>query len=155
LCRTPPRRGRRGIGHEGESPITLHGSDETNPSTTEAKWGLEMAKAIWNGEVIADSDDTIVIEGNHYFPLASVNREFLAESDRHTSCPWKGQASFYTIEVDGEQNRNAAWAYPTPKPAAAKIAGRIAFFKGVKVVDDGSDVNESGMLHRLAGLLTR
>jgi len=124
-------------------------------STTEVKWGPRMRKAIWNGEVIAESDDTIVVEGNHYFPLESVNREFLVESDRHTSCPWKGQASYYTIEVDGEQNRNAAWTYLTPKPAAAKIAGRIAFFKGVKVVDDDHDVNESGMLHRLAGLLTR
>lgn len=114
-----------------------------------------MRKAIWNGEVIAESDDTIVVEGNHYFPLESVNREFLVDSDRHTSCPWKGQASYYTIEVDGEQNRNAAWTYLTPKPEAAKIAGRIAFFKGVKVVDDDHDVNESGMLHRLAGLLTR
>jgi uncharacterized protein (DUF427 family) len=90
-------------------------------------------QAIWNGEVIAESTDTIVVEGNHYFPADSVNREFLKPSDTHTTCPWKGQASYYSIEVNGKKNADAAWFYPETKQAAANIKGRIAFWKGVKV----------------------
>lgn len=90
-------------------------------------------KAIWNGVVIAESDKTIVVEGNHYFPPESVNREYLRESSTHTVCPWKGTASYYTIEVNGKTNPDAAWYYPDPKPAASNIKGYIAFWRGVQV----------------------
>lgn len=90
-------------------------------------------RAIWNEAVIAESDKTIVIEGNHYFPPASVNRDYLAESDHHSTCPWKGEASYYSIDVDGQRNENAAWFYPEPKAAAAEIRGYVAFWKGVDV----------------------
>ena len=92
-----------------------------------------MARATWNGAVIAESDDIEVVEGNLYFPAAAVRREHLAESDTHTVCPWKGTASYYHVVVDGAQNRDAAWYYPDPKPAASHIAGRVAFWRGVKV----------------------
>ncbi len=92
-----------------------------------------MVKAVWNGAVIAESDKTIVVEGNHYFPPESVKQEYLRPSDHHTTCPWKGEASYYTLEVDGQRNENAAWYYPQPKPAAEQIAGRIAFWRGVQV----------------------
>ncbi|MFQ3568171.1 MAG: DUF427 domain-containing protein [Aggregatilineales bacterium] len=92
-----------------------------------------MVKAVWNGAVIAESDKTIVVEGNHYFPPEAVKQEYLRPSDYHTTCPWKGQASYYTLEVDGQRNENAAWYYPQPKPAAEQIAGRIAFWRGVQV----------------------
>ncbi|WP_295767618.1 DUF427 domain-containing protein [uncultured Mucilaginibacter sp.] len=90
-------------------------------------------KASWNNQVIAESDQTIVIENNHYFPVDSVNKEFLTESDTHTMCPWKGKASYYNLKVDGKQNPDAAWYYPEPKDAAAQIKGYVAFWKGVKV----------------------
>ena len=90
-------------------------------------------KAIWNGAVIADSNDTVVVEGNHYFPLDAVKREHLAPSDTHTTCPWKGVASYYTLVVGDARNPDAAWTYPDPKPAAAEIRGRVAFWKGVTV----------------------
>ncbi len=93
-----------------------------------------MPRAIWNGHVIAESDDTVRVEGNHYFPLDSVNREYLVESDTHTVCPWKGTASYYTLEVDGERNVDAAWYYPQPSRAAEKIRDRVAFWRGVKIV---------------------
>ena len=92
-----------------------------------------MVKAIWNGAVIAESDDTVVVEGNHYFPLADVKEEYLVASDTHTTCGWKGTASYYSLDVDGAANPDAAWYYPEPKDAAAEIKGRIAFWKGVKV----------------------
>ncbi len=92
-----------------------------------------MAKATWNGATIADSDDTLVVEGNHYFPRDSVDASLLRDSDATTVCPWKGTAHYYTLEVDGSENRNAAWYYPDPKPAAAGIRDRIAFWKGVQV----------------------
>lgn len=92
-----------------------------------------MVKASWNGATIAVSDDTIVIEGNHYFPRESVDATLLRDSDSTTVCPWKGTARYYTLEVDGSENRNAAWYYPDPKPAAAEIKDRIAFWKGVAV----------------------
>lgn len=92
-----------------------------------------MVKASWNGATIAESDDTIVIEGNHYFPRDSVDSTLLRDSDSTTVCPWKGTAHYYTLEVDGSENRNAAWYYPDPKPAAAEIKDRIAFWKGVEV----------------------
>ncbi|MBE9043044.1 DUF427 domain-containing protein [Pleurocapsales cyanobacterium LEGE 10410] len=92
-----------------------------------------MPKAIWNGQVLAESDRTEVVEGNHYFPPDSISREFFKDSSTHTSCPWKGQASYYTVVVDGQENQDAAWYYPETKERANKIKGYIAFWKGVKV----------------------
>lgn len=91
-------------------------------------------KAILNGTVIAESDDTIVIEGNHYFPPESVNKEYLEDSRTITSCFWKGLASYYTVKVDGEKKADAAWYYATPTEAAKPIKNYIAFWKGVEVV---------------------
>jgi len=90
-------------------------------------------RATWNGQVIAESDDTVVVENNHYFPLESVAPGILQSSDTHTTCPWKGKASYYTLVVDGERNEDAAWFYPEPKSAAARIKGRVAFWRGVSV----------------------
>lgn len=92
-------------------------------------------KAIWNGEVLAESSDTIVIENNHYFPADSINKEFFKESDTHTTCPWKGVASYYTVEANGESNPDAAWYYPSASELAKQIEGYVAFWKGVKVVE--------------------
>ncbi len=92
-----------------------------------------MAKAIWNGVVLAESKNTVVIEGNHYFPPDTVNMNYFKPSDTHTTCPWKGVASYYTVVVDGQENKDAAWYYPDPKPAAKEIKGYIAFWRGVKV----------------------
>lgn len=90
-------------------------------------------KAVWNGTVLAESDDTVQVEGNHYFPEGSLNKEFVRESAHHTLCPWKGMASYYTIEVGNDRNENAAWYYPKPSFLARKIKGRVAFWKGVRV----------------------
>lgn len=90
-------------------------------------------KAVWNGAVLAESDETIMVEGNHYFPPDSLNREYLKESDRRTVCFWKGKASYYDVEVDGNVNRDAAWYYPSPTPAAKQIRDYVAFWRGVKV----------------------
>ena len=90
-------------------------------------------KAAWNGATLAQSDDTIVVEGNHYFPANSINRAYFTESDTHTTCPWKGEASYYHISINGEVNKDAAWYYPNPKEAAANIKDRIAFWKGVVI----------------------
>ena len=90
-------------------------------------------KAVWNDEILAESDKTIVIENNHYFPPQSLNRKFFKKSDSHTHCPWKGDASYYTVEVNGKQNRNAAWFYPEPMKAAEAIKDYVAFWKGVEV----------------------
>ena len=90
-------------------------------------------RAIWNGRTIAESDDTVVVEGNHYFPRSAVNDEYLAASATTSVCPWKGTASYVTLRVDGEENRDAAWFYPAPKDAAAEIGDRVAFWKGVEV----------------------
>lgn len=92
-----------------------------------------MAKAIWNGVVIAESADTEMVEGHHYFPMEAIHADYFKQSQHHSVCPWKGEASYYTLEVDGQENPNAAWFYPDPKPAAAKLKGRVAFWKGVKV----------------------
>lgn len=91
-------------------------------------------KAVWNGAVIAEADDTVVVEGNHYFPPDAVHRQYLRPSDTTTVCGWKGTARYYSIEVDGKVNRDAAWYYAEPKEAARSIRGRIAFWRGVKVV---------------------
>jgi len=90
-------------------------------------------KAIWNNTLIAESDDTVLVEGNHYFPESSLKREFITFSNHKTSCPWKGQASYYSLIVNGEVNADAVWYYADPKPEAANIKGRVAFWKGVKV----------------------
>jgi uncharacterized protein (DUF427 family) len=90
-------------------------------------------QAIFNGTVIAESDDTVVVEGNHYFPLADVRPEFLLPSETQTTCHWKGVASYYDVVVDGQVNEDAAWYYPTPSEAAERIRGRVAFWHGVKV----------------------
>ena len=90
-------------------------------------------KAIWNGAVVADSDQTVVVEGNHYFPADAVRREYLRPSGTHTTCGWKGEASYYDVVVGGRTNKDAAWYYPNPLPAAEHIAGRIAFWRGVTV----------------------
>ncbi|HLL12897.1 MAG TPA: DUF427 domain-containing protein [Rubrivivax sp.] len=92
-------------------------------------------KAIWNGTVVAESDDTVVIEGNHYFPASSVKREYLLPSNTKTMCAWKGEARYHTLFVDGDANPDAAWYYPAPKEAAAEIKDRVAFWKGVQVVE--------------------
>jgi len=92
-------------------------------------------KALWNNQVIAESDNTVVVENNHYFPLNSIKEGVLQGSATHTTCPWKGLASYYTLEVDGKQNTDAAWYYPDPKPAAANIKDHVAFWKGVKITD--------------------
>lgn len=90
-------------------------------------------KAIWNGAVIAESTATEVVEGNQYFPPGAIKREYFKDSSTTSVCPWKGTASYYTVEVDGKQNSDAAWYYPTPKDAAQNITGYIAFWKGVEV----------------------
>jgi uncharacterized protein (DUF427 family) len=92
-----------------------------------------MKTATWNGAVLAESDRTIVVEGNHYFPADSIKAEYFKDSNHHTTCGWKGVASYYSIEVEGQENPNAAWYYPTPKDAAKNITGYIAFWKGVQV----------------------
>ncbi len=92
-------------------------------------------KAIWNDEVIAESHDTIIIEGNHYFPPESIKEEFFSKSDTHTNCPWKGQASYYSLDVNGSENMDAAWYYPEPSELAKQIKNYVAFWKGVQVVE--------------------
>lgn len=99
-----------------------------------------MVRAHWNGTLIAESDDTVIVEGNHYFPADAVPQEYLVASDKTTVCPWKGTASYYSLHVNGDVNPDAAWYYPTPKSAASNIAGRIAFWRGVTVeVDDAEE----------------
>jgi len=90
-------------------------------------------RAIWKDKVIAESNDTVVVENNHYFPIASVHGEHLQPSELHTTCPWKGVASYYDVVVDGEVNKDAAWYYPEPSEQAARIRDRVAFWRGVKV----------------------
>lgn len=112
-----------------------------------------MVRATWNGAVLADSNDTVVVEGNHYVPPDALNLEHVALSDRHSVCPWKGQASYYDIVVDGKVNRAAAWYYPDPRPAAEAIAGRVAFWHGVRVKAD-SDGDDALLIARVRRLLT-
>ncbi|MEM9142381.1 MAG: DUF427 domain-containing protein [Bacteroidota bacterium] len=92
-------------------------------------------KAIWNDQVLAESDNTVVIEGNHYFPPESLNKEFFTETETHTTCPWKGQASYYSLEVEGQTNTDAAWYYKNPSELAKAIKDHVAFWKGVQVVE--------------------
>ncbi len=93
-------------------------------------------KAIWNDKVIAKSNDIVNVEGNNYFPIDSVNKEFLIESDTHTVCHWKGTASYYDLQVDGKTNPDSVWYYPNPSEEAKNITGRVAFWKGVQIVKD-------------------
>ena len=106
-------------------------------------------QAVWNGVVLAESNETKVVEGNQYFPPESINREYFRESAYHTVCPWKGQASYYDVVVDGKENRNAAWYYPNPSQAARQIQDHVAFWNGVRVKrvsDDGTPQgSENGM----------
>lgn len=108
-----------------ETPPTLVIWTQNTPNTM---------KAIWNRQTIAESDNTVVVENNHYFPADSLKREFLTDSTTHTTCPWKGVASYYSLTVDGKTNPDAAWYYPEPKAAASQINGHVAFWKGVQVV---------------------
>jgi uncharacterized protein (DUF427 family) len=110
-----------------------------------------MAKAIWKGIVLAESDQTRVVEGNHYFPPDSIHWEYFSENQHSSVCPWKGVAGYYDIEVDGQVNRSAAWTYPDPSNAASQIKGYIAFWHGVKVIR-GENGQESGVLDRLRNL---
>ena len=90
-------------------------------------------KAIWHNAVLAESERTVVVEGNNYFPAEAINKEHIRESSTHTTCPWKGEASYYDVVVDGNVNKDAAWYYPEPKTAAANIKDHVAFWKGVEV----------------------
>jgi len=92
-----------------------------------------VARATWNGSLLVESDDTVVVEGNHYFPVASVAEGVLQPSDKHTVCPWKGTASYYDIVVGDQVNEGAAWFYPEPKEAARQVTGRVAFWRGIAV----------------------
>lgn len=102
-----------------------------------------MPQAIWNGVVLAESDKTQVVEGNHYFPPESINKAYFRPTDTHTTCPWKGIASYYDLVVDSKVNKGGAWYYPSPKPAARHIAGYVAFWKGVQVVNNGAEADQS------------
>lgn len=108
-----------------------------------------MVRATWNGALLAESDDTVVVEGNHYFPPEALQREHLAPSDHRSVCGWKGHASYYDVVVDGKVNRAAAWYYPDPKPAADAIRGRVAFWHGVRVEDDTTPAGLLATVRRL------
>ena len=110
-----------------------------------------MPKAIWNGVVIAASDKTEQVEGNHYFPPESIKSEYFRPSDEKSVCPWKGTASYYDVVIDGRINKGAAWYYPSPKPAAGHIEGYVAFWRGVEVVHGERDGNGS-LLEKIRGL---
>ena len=90
-------------------------------------------RAIWNDQLIAESEDTVKVEGNHYFPSDSINKEYYKESETRTTCPWKGEANYYSLEVNGEENSDAAWYYPETSDLAKNIKGYVAFWKGVKI----------------------
>jgi uncharacterized protein (DUF427 family) len=94
---------------------------------------MGMVQAVWNGQVLAESDDTVVVEGNHYFPREAVRDDVLRESATQTRCPWKGLAHYYSVEVEGQVNRDAAWYYPEPKDAASNIKDHVAFWKGIEI----------------------
>lgn len=108
-----------------------------------------MVTATWNGAVLAESEDTVMVEGNHYFPAESVQAEHLSASRTHSTCPWKGEAAYFNVVVDGRTNKNAAFTYPNPTEAAASIAGYVAFWHGVKVRADGAD--SPSLMDRLMG----
>ena len=97
--------------------------------------GKITKKAVWNGKTIAETNDFVLVEGNVYFPKESINQEYFKDSATHSNCIWKGEASYYSLEVDGKSNKDAAWYYPNPKEAAKEIKDRVAFWRGVEVVD--------------------
>ncbi len=112
-------------------------------------------QAVWKGAVLAESNQTILVEGNYYFPPNSINHEYFIENERHTVCPWKGLASYYDVEVDGKVNHSAAWYYPDPSPAARHILNYVAFWNGVKVRPVSSEAksdSESFVKRALSGL---
>ena len=111
-----------------------------------------MPKAIWNGTILAESDNTKVVEGNHYFPSDSINWEYFQDSTYTTTCPWKGLAGYYDIEVDGQVNHNAAWFYAQPSSAAAQIKDHVAFWHGVKVVKGEGETTENGLMDSIRNL---
>ncbi len=110
-------------------------------------------QAVWKDTVLAESDETIVVEGNHYFPPDSINKSLFSENDRHTVCPWKGRASYYDVEVDGQVNPGAAWYYPEPSEAAEHIANYVAFWNGIKVqpLKGSAEGKSQGLLSRVFG----
>ena len=108
-------------------------ADVSDIVVDEGVLGEYMAKAVWNGKVLAESDKTQLVEGNVYFPHDSIDREFFRSSSTISTCPWKGQARYYTILVDGQENSDAAWYYPDPKPAARAIKNHVAFWRGVEI----------------------
>jgi uncharacterized protein (DUF427 family) len=103
-----------------------------------------MVRAVWNGAVLAESDHTVKVEGNHYFPPGSLNREYFTASQATSTCPWKGLARYYSITVDGKTNQDAAWYYAEPSPAARKIAGHVAFWHGVRIESGGTGAEPGG-----------
>ena len=109
-----------------------------------------MPKAVWNGVVLAESDSTVKVEGNHYFPPNSINKEYFKKTQKQTVCPWKGTAGYYDIEVDGKVNKAAAWYYPKPSKAASTIKNYVAFWGGVKI--EGNGASGGGLLSRLKQL---
>ena len=102
-----------------------------------------MIRAVWNGTIIAESDHTVIVEGNHYFPADALNTDCLQPSDTTSRCPWKGTASYYTLSVDGRENRDAAWFYPQPSTKAANIKDHVAFWRGVTIEDDSRPAKPS------------
>ncbi len=92
-------------------------------------------KAIWNGQIVAQSEDTVVVESNHYFPRAAINNQYFIASDTTSHCPWKGDAQYYSLVVEGKENTDAAWFYPSPKEAAKEITDRVAFWRGVEIIE--------------------
>lgn len=90
-------------------------------------------RAVWNGRTIAESDDIVTVEGNAYFPASALDRSLVVDSEHTSVCPWKGMARYYSLQVDGQENRDAVWFYPEPKPGAVQVGGRVAFWKGVQV----------------------
>jgi uncharacterized protein (DUF427 family) len=113
--------------------VPVKGPEHHPSGSQHSDEGSVTVKAVWNGVVLAESDGTIMVEGNHYFPPDSLNREYLKESDKRTVCPWKGKASYYHVEVDGKVNKDAAWYYPSPNPAAKQIRDYVAFWRGITV----------------------
>lgn len=110
-------------------------------------------KAVWNGVVLAESDDTVKVEGNHYFPVESLDGRYVTESDKHTVCPWKGVASYYSVVVDGDRFDDAVWYYPDPSRAAEKVRDRVAFWRGVDVVPSEGEEWQRPMRAGLLGYL--
>jgi len=125
---------RRRLGHSGANPLDdPEPAPPTRPRVPHTQGAAMRMQAIFNGVVIAESDDTILVEGNHYFPEESLNKEFFTSTGTHTICPWKGRASYYTVDVEGVASADAAWYYPKPSPLARKVKGRVAFWRGVEV----------------------